>query len=114
MKQLRWHPTMTPARWVGYSRERQILIIGSEFARAVNLLKASAVLESKICIARAMELLDLNLTDPQWGGRRMREVLRFREMLGSWYLESKPSQETLAHLFRIIMEWNGATARVQR
>ncbi len=105
-----WHKSMTPERWCGYTRERQILMIGSEFARAKALLQSGPSPLVAECFERAFELLDLCTHDPQWR-KSLRELLRFREALGELYLD--PRQEMILLFYRVLMNWSGATSTVE-
>jgi hypothetical protein len=46
-------------KWNRYPLERQILMIGSEFARAKNLRRDNVTGEVVQCYERAFELIDL-------------------------------------------------------
>jgi hypothetical protein len=87
-------------------------MIGSEFARAKNLLRDEAYEEVARCHERAFELLDLCAMDPQWRPR-LREVLRFREMLGELYINISNDDPRFMHMYRTLMNWSGDTSRVE-
>ncbi|MGA9115582.1 MAG: hypothetical protein WB626_02290 [Bacteroidota bacterium] len=103
---------MTPGKWHGYPRERQILMIGSEFARAKNLLGEGVREEVLQCWERAFELLDLCAMDPKWRGG-LRELLRFREMLGELYLDPAGAPPSFMPLYHTLMNWSGSTSLVE-
>ena len=107
-----WHKTMVPEKWGRCPLEHQILMIGSEFARAKNLLRDHADGEVRQCYERAFELLDLCTTDPKWRPR-LRELLRFREILGELYLDVSAGDGRFMMLYRTLMNWNGKTSRVE-
>ena len=107
-----WHKSMDPEKWGRYPVERQILMIGSEFARAKNLLHAGLPDEVQQCFERAFELLDLCTTDPKWKPRT-KELLRFREMLGELYLGCPPGDTRFMMMYRTLMSWTGSTSRVE-
>ena len=107
-----WHKSMDPAKWGRYPVERQILMIGSEFARAKNLLHAGLPVEVQQCYERAFELLDLCTTDPKWTPRR-KELLRFREMLGELYLGVPEGDPRFMMMYRTLMSWTGSTSQVE-
>jgi hypothetical protein len=87
-------------------------MIGSEFARAKNLLRDGVYDEVVQCYERAFELLDLCAMDPKWRAR-LREVLRFREMLGELYLEPSNDDPRFFLMYRTLMNWSGSTSRVE-
>jgi hypothetical protein len=107
-----WHKSMDAAKWNGYPVERQILMIGSEFARAKNLLRDNVPGEVQQCYERAFELLDLCVMDPKWRPRS-KELLRFREMLGELYLQGTQDDPRFMMMYRTLMNWTGSTSRVE-
>jgi hypothetical protein len=103
---------MTPERWQSYPIDRQILMVGSEFARAKNLMRDRVDAEVVQCYERAMELLDLCADDPKWRSR-LKELLRFREVLGESFLELPEDRGLFMQLYRTLMNWTGPTSRVE-
>ena len=78
---------MTVDRWNSFPIFQQILMISNELNRSVNCLKKNDTENSRNALERAMELTDLTIEDPKWD-KRLKELLRFRELLGMLY--SKP------------------------
>ena len=107
-----WHKSMDPARWNAFSLERQVLMIGSEFARAHNLRRDNVTVEVLQCYERALELLDLSADDPKWRPR-LRELLRFRETLCGLYVSPPDPHDEFLALYRVLMSWTGSTSRVE-
>ncbi len=107
-----WHTLMNSEKWNRFPTERQILMIGSEFARAKNLLRDNITGEVMQCYERAFELLDLCAMDPKWRPR-LRELLRFREMLGELYLNVQKDDPGFMMMYRTLMNWSGPTSRVE-
>ena len=107
----RRHKSMTQAKWNAYPLETQILMVGSEFARAGALAREGATAEVRLCYERAMELLDWCTGDPKWR-TKLKELTRFREMLGALYLECHMHEELFVPLYTTLMSWSGATSRV--
>jgi hypothetical protein len=107
-----WHKSMDSEKWNRFPLERQILMIGSEFARAKNLLRDNVTAEVRQCYERAFELLDLCTMDPKWQ-RRLKELLRFREMLGELYLNASKDDPGFMMMYRTLMNWSGGTSRVE-
>ncbi len=107
-----WHTLMESEKWNRFPAERQILMIGSEFARAKNLLRDNVTDEVMQCYERALELLDLCAMDPKWRPR-VKELLRFREMLGELYLNVSKDDPGFMMMYRTLMNWSGATSRVE-
>jgi hypothetical protein len=107
-----WHKSMDSEKWGRFPPERQILMIGSEFARAKNLLHDNVVGEVIQCYERAFELLDLCAMDPRWRPK-LKELLRFREMLGELYLDVSKDDPRFMTMYRTLMNWSGSTSRVE-
>ncbi|HTY60602.1 MAG TPA: hypothetical protein VMF59_17385 [Bacteroidota bacterium] len=107
-----WHKSMDSGKWGRYPLERQILMIGSEFARAKNLQRDNFHGEVIQCYERAFELLDLCIMDPKWRPR-LKELVRFREMLGELYLHVSKDDPLFMMMYRTLMNWSGSTSRVE-
>ena len=108
----RHHKSLTSERWQSYAIDRQILMIGSEFARAKALLRSGSIDLAKQCFERAFELLDLCPADPQWSGK-LRELLRFREILGELYIAQNPDIGQCVELYRVLLSWDRRTQTVE-
>ena len=102
---------MTAERWSSFAFDRQILMIGCEFSRVSNAPLSGAQDAIRESYERAFELLDLCTYDPKWRPR-MRELLRFREHLGELYLQHPPDMDLHRNMYRMLMQWNGETARL--
>lgn len=87
-------------------------MIGSEFARAKNLLRDNVVDEVRYCYERAFELLDLCAMDPKWQPR-LRELRRFREVFAELYVNIVPGDSQFPLLYQTLMNWSGGTSRVE-
>jgi hypothetical protein len=107
-----WHKSMDAQKWNRFPLERQILMIGSEFARAQNLQRDNLAGEVLQCYERAFELLDLCATDPKWRSR-LKELLRFREILGELYLNVSKDDRQFTMMYQTLMNWSGNTSRVE-
>jgi hypothetical protein len=107
-----WHKSMNSEKWNRYPRERQILMIGSEFARAKNLRRDNIVGEVAQCYERAFELIDFCVMDPKWHSK-LKELLRFREALGELYLNPSNDGPAFMMLYQTLMNWSGGTSRVE-
>ena len=107
-----WHKSMDSEKWNRLALDGQILMIGSEFARAKNLRRDNVIGEVIQCYERAFELLDLCAMDPKWHSR-LRELLRFREMLGELFLNVSTDDPDFMMMYRTLMNWSGSTSRVE-
>ena len=107
-----WHKAMTQAKWNAYSLESQILMVGSEFARVKVLERDGVGGDTRLCYERAMELLDWCTGDPKWH-TRLKELTRFREVLGTLYLDHSTHDALFMTLYTTLMSWTGTTSRVR-
>ena len=107
-----WHKSMNSEKWNRLALDRQILMIGSEFARAKNLRRDNVIGEVIQYYERAFELLDLCAMDPKWHSR-LREVLRFREMPGERFLNVWKDDPDFMMMYRTLMNWSGSTSRIE-
>jgi len=88
MYRLKHHKTLKPEKWFAYSMGQQIMMTANEMNRAQNWIAKQAGREADLCYERAFELIDLTIEDPKWKGR-LRELLRFREVVGELYTAEK-------------------------
>lgn len=84
------HKNLTPEKWSEFGTTKQILMIGNEINRAINLKDEKDI---KDCLERAFELTDLTI-ECQKGNLR-KELLRWREALGEAYLNIKTDLKLL-------------------
>jgi hypothetical protein len=73
------HASLGAGRWQTFTLMEQLAHVGSEVSRARRWAAKDPNLSHNAFI-RALELIDLTLTDPRWKGR-LREVARSRELL---------------------------------
>jgi hypothetical protein len=74
-------------RWSQFSLFEQFGHIGSEISRARLWQERKDIAASNRCMERAFDLIDLSITDVRWQGR-LKEICRFREVLGDIYSQS--------------------------
>jgi len=85
MYPLVYHKTLTPEKWAGYSRTQQILSVANELNRARNALLNNNPQNAVLAWERAFELIDMTVEDKK-SKPLLKELLRFRELLGEVYL----------------------------
>ncbi|MCM8795903.1 MAG: hypothetical protein NC928_04395 [Candidatus Omnitrophica bacterium] len=83
----KWHKTITKEKWAGFSLKEQILMIGSEILRAKNWLEHKDIETTLICYERAMELIDLTVTQGDLSLKIRKLLLQLREAIGFLYLK---------------------------
>jgi hypothetical protein len=76
---------MTTEKWFSYAGYQQILMIANELNRAQNALEKGDSENAIHAWERAFELTDLTTADRK-NGRLLKELLRFREMLGEAFI----------------------------
>jgi hypothetical protein len=74
------HPSLAAGRWQTFPLVEQLANVGSEVERALNWINKKNPEYSRAAILRALELLDLTITDPRHR-RRLKELTRLREVL---------------------------------
>jgi len=84
MYKLKLHKNLDKERWNAFDRGKQILMIANELNRAKNWLTKEDIDEAMNAYERAFELLDLTIS-VTLDEHRLKELLRFREILGFYY-----------------------------
>jgi len=74
------HKELASGRWYALSLMEQLANVGSDIERTIQWKKKGNSEYSKKAFERALELLDLTVSDPK-NKKRLREILRAREML---------------------------------
>ena len=85
MYPLIYHKNMTVEKWLVYTGYQQLLMIANELNRAQNALGKDDAENAVHAWERAFELTDLTVEDKK-NGRWLKELLRFREMLGEVFV----------------------------
>lgn len=92
------HKNLATGGWQKLSLMEQMGNIGSEISRALNWRdKDQKSYEN--AIDRALELLDLTISDPRWQNR-LKEIVRTRELLCDAILGGKEYKTSLEDLDR--------------
>ncbi len=71
-------------RWVKFSLPKQLAEVGCEVYRSIRW-RGRNTLVSRNALFRALELLDLTVSDPK-NRKRLREILRLRELLVDYFV----------------------------
>jgi len=99
---LKYHKTLTPERWSAFGFSKQIIMIANELNRAGNWLKKNDVTEVKLCYERALELLYLTISVLK-DNRKLKELLRFQEMLAHLYTNTDAAAKDNAALLKVLI-----------
>jgi hypothetical protein len=92
------HASLAAGRWQTLPLTEQLANVGSDVARAHRWQEKDPQLCEKAFV-RALELLDLTISDARWKGRR-KELTRVRELLCDAMLDGKEYGSDLASLDR--------------
>lgn len=83
----KWHKTLNPEKWAKFSTKEQILMIASEILRAKNWLQHQDIETTQNCYERALELIDLTVSDSRLNLEQRKCLLQLREALGFLYIK---------------------------
>ncbi len=75
------HRDLAASRWGTMSLPEQLGNVGSDVGRALRARAAGDAARFEPALERALDLMDLTLADPRWGGPRRREIARAREVI---------------------------------
>jgi hypothetical protein len=100
--ELKYHSTLTRERWQAFGFTRQVLMIANELNRAGSWIERSDIAEARRSYERALELLYLTI-GLQTDAGRLRELLRFKEMLAALYVQDSPALEENAMLLNVLI-----------
>jgi hypothetical protein len=87
MYKLIYHTNLTSEKWNSYPEFQQIIMIANEINRAGHWITKGSEKEMKNAYERAFELTDLITEDCKWR-RKLKELIRFREVLAGMYADS--------------------------
>ena len=79
------HKDLAAGRWFTFSFVEQFANVGSDVERTVQWKKRGNVEYSMQAFERALELLDLTISDPK-NKSRLKEIVRVRDMFADHYM----------------------------
>ncbi len=103
---------MDPTRWHVLTLAEQLGNVASEVHRMKVWKDAGNEEELKRSCFRALELLDLSLSDTRWK-KRLREICRSREVLSGFIEKTREFDASLEELDNYF-QWFGILARLKR
>lgn len=83
---MRLHTNLTPERWFKFTLFEQMANVGTDIERAINWKKNNNPEFSKKAFERALELLELTITDTKHKSSTRKELLRTREALIDYFV----------------------------
>lgn len=104
------HPTLAAGRWQALSLVEQLGNVGSEVSRTLRAREAGHAARQEAAFLRALELLDLTISDPRWRGRR-RELCRAREVFCDFVVGDNAFGSTAQFLDRYFLAFAVAARR---
>ena len=91
------HKTLASGRWYNFSFCEQMANIGSEISRSIHWYGENDKEEKEKSVERALELIDLTISDKRWKGR-LREIFRLREVVCDLFLGNNDYNVSLESL----------------
>ena len=102
MSRLKLHRGMTNERWGAQPRTKRILMIANELKRAGHCIGTGDAKALRECYDRGYELLSLEIPLAR-GTAGLKELLRFKEMLGELYLAAPPAASRNRAMLRALL-----------
>jgi len=99
---LKYHQTLTEEKWSAFPFYKQLIMIGNELNRAKNWIEDNDIEKVKTCYERAFELFYLTISCLK-DMRKLKELLRAKEMLGALYMEKTPNPEENIALLKALL-----------
>jgi hypothetical protein len=75
------HTGLASGRWWTLTLAEQLANVGSDVWRGISAKRDGDDERLSSALDRALELFDLTLADSRWGGPRLREIARTREVV---------------------------------
>jgi hypothetical protein len=110
MTAIRQHAGLSPERWSTFSFAQQILMIGNEMNRGLHHLNTGDVDRVRATYERTLALVDLTVGLPLAHARR-RELLRWRGLIGTLYLDPPAGTAAHAEAFRCLLRMTPESSR---
>ena len=80
---------MAAGKWFEMSLAEQLANVGSDVDRIISWRKKSNEKYAENAFYRALDLLDITISDKRWHGPKLKELCRLREVLCDSYLGGK-------------------------
>jgi hypothetical protein len=104
------HASLSPGRWLAFSLDQQILMIGNEMNRAMRLLRPADRASLLLAYERVLRLVDLTV-EVQARPALRRELLRWRDLIAELYVRPEPDPAAHAVAFRTLLLFTPEAAR---
>ncbi len=80
------HKNMASGKWFEMTLAEQLANVGSDVDRIISWRKKLNEKYAENAFYRALDLLDLTISDKRWHGPKLKELCRLREVLCDSYL----------------------------
>ena len=104
------HANLSPARWVRFNLDQQILMIANEMNRAAKLMAPEDRDRRLGSYARALQLTDLTVAVQARRALR-RELLRWRDLVAQLYVAPEPGPAAHEAALRCLLRFTPVAAR---
>ena len=108
-----FHKNLTSEKWNNLTKDKQILNIGSELMRVRNWLINNNEDYKIDCLNRVYELIDLTIDDKKWHRAGLKELIRFREIMGDYYLAKEKDIMEFNKLLKVLFSFTPESAMVK-
>lgn len=98
------HSGLSRERWETFSYDQQILMIANEMHRTARLIRLGAWDRVRPALERVLRLTDLTISCVASATRR-RELLRWRDLAASLYLQDQPDAGAHERAFRCLLQF---------
>jgi hypothetical protein len=96
------HASLSPERWSAFSLDQQILMIGNEMNRGMQLMRPDDRERLASCYERILRLTALTVeVNPRPALRR--ELLRWRDLIADLYVRPASDPADHAAAFRVLL-----------
>jgi len=107
------HRDLAAGRWAALTLTEQLGNAGAEVGRALRAQASGDARRLEPALDRALELLDLTITDRRWTGPQRREVARAREVVCDFFFGANAYASTAASLEAYFMAFALAARRTR-
>src|SRR5487761_2339976 len=88
------HAALAGGRWWTLTLAEQLGNAGADVGRALRARQEGDQDRFAAALDRALDLLDMTMTDPRWRGHRLREIARMREVVCDFLVGDNIYQST--------------------
>jgi hypothetical protein len=96
------HSSLTEEKWLEFTLDQQILMIGNEMNRGKKLLDSADIVGLRNCYERILTLTDLTIRVNTKSTLR-RELLRWRDLIAELFLSSDPDRRDHMAAFQLLL-----------